>query len=397
MTLLRLTQNLSVAKHPLRKRSKALRGAIRVGLEIWALTLSGVGPLLLYFIYFFSRAYSYAKEPVPGLKPKPDIVAEVALLFFVVVACWSFLKLVPHLLGWIRNTRMLAQRLTVRDAKSALNRDSRLPILYLRCFLDRYSGNDLLAQTESDENLIFPVIKELGPVIAIGQPGESLAPLGAARHYLEGDGDWQKIVTDYLSLSQLIVISPGFSDGLIWEASTALQSYPPEKIIVSLVSFQRDQKYSKTESDYELFREAIQKTAKIVLPENSDRALFIHFDSEGEPELVRPDTEVSSSMPATRYLASVYQLIIESVIPGFLNSVVGPEFAELDADEQSSEGIDRAVRDALRKLLLTKGLEVSSRMPATWYLARAYELTIVAAAFLIPVIAILRIVLKWTT
>src|SRR5436305_1611609 len=47
---------------------------------------------------------------------------------------------------------------------------------------------------------------KVGPVIAIGRPGEELAEPGAARMYV-GDDDWQVMVTDLGSVRKLVLAS----------------------------------------------------------------------------------------------------------------------------------------------------------------------------------------------
>lgn len=411
MILVKLSRNNlhPIAENPLRKRGKILRVAARATLELWALTLVAVCPLTLYFIYLFSQlkpppppwqslverravlndssgeafwhadagdtdsrrserefcerfralslntsrqviceppaSYSLPTIQLPPAEPPRKPVGTLMLAFMM---CWGFLKLAPHVLEWAGNTRTLARRFTMADAESLLSRDGREPVLYLRPFIDRYAGNDILAQPESDENLIFPVVKEAGPVITIGQPGETLAPSGASRLYVDNDCDWRRTVADYFSRSRLVVISPGRSEGVIWETSEALQSCP-EKIIISLVSFKAELNYSKPLSSYQLFRDAIQSSTKIDLPSNIDDSLFIYFDSDRKPRLAKPEA-------------------------GKLNSWF----------------IEAAVRDALRKLLQSKGINVSRKMPTEWYLLNAYELLLTSAALLIPIVAIIQ-------
>jgi hypothetical protein len=263
--------------------------------------------------------------------------------------CLGFWKFAPHVLECAKNTRTLARRFTSVDAESLLAKDNREPILYLRPFIDRYTGNDILAQPESDENLISPIFKEVGPVITIGQPGETLPPLGAARLYVDNAYDWQRTVTDYFMCSQLIVISPGYSEGVIWETCKAFQLCPPEKLIISLISFRTELNYSKPLSAYQSFRDTIKSSSKIELPQNIDDSLFIYFDSDRKPKL-----------------------------------------AKAEAGKLNSWFIEVAVREALRKLLRNKGIYVSRKMPLGWYVLNIYELLLLSVSLLIPIMAVIR-------
>ena len=56
----------------------------------------------------------------------------------------------------------------------------------------------------------------MGPVIAIGRPGESVPPLGAAREYLAGEV-WRDHVREFIEQAQLIVVVLGGSEGLVFE------------------------------------------------------------------------------------------------------------------------------------------------------------------------------------
>lgn len=337
-----------------RNRSAGLRVTVRIALEVWALMLTAVCPFLLYFIYIFSHAYAYRTDALSAvMQRKPSFSGQFALIWLVSMLSWCFVKLIPYGAGWVKSSRMLARRLTTVDAASALIHDARPPIMYLRSFLDRCAGTDILAQTESDENLMFPVLKEVGPVIAIGQPGEALPPLGATRLYLDDTCDWQTTVTDYFSRSKLVVISPGYSDGVIWETSKAFQMCPPEKVIISLISFKQGFDYSKNLNDYERFRDAIKLNTNLELPENIGDSLFIYFDSGWKPRKAWADT-------------------------GGLNY----RFAEV------------AVRDALRQILRTKDIGVSSRMPLGWYVSNVYKLILVSVAILIPIMTVIRVLIE---
>ena len=62
----------------------------------------------------------------------------------------------------------------------------------------------------------------LGPVVAIGKPGEALSPLGAAREYVHGPG-WQDRVRGLLGESSWVVAILGGGEGLKWEYEQILQ------------------------------------------------------------------------------------------------------------------------------------------------------------------------------
>ena len=102
--------------------------------------------------------------------------------------------------------------------------DARPPLLLLRSFADdnlplerRFSifGN-LLQRPFTLEELIVDRLWRIGPVMAIGSPGETLRPAGAAREYVP-DGEWQKRLLSGLDESLWVVGILGASDGVTWE------------------------------------------------------------------------------------------------------------------------------------------------------------------------------------
>lgn len=387
---------------PLRDRSKILRIVGRVALEIWALMLSAAWLLLLYCIYVFSNAYFHRTDHSSGFMPrKPDWSAEFAGIWITSLMSLTLVGLLPSVTAWIKSTRMLAQRLTKADAPLVLTQDTRAPIFYLRSFLDRYSGNDILAQSESDENMIFPVLNEVGPLIALGQPGETLPPLGATRLYLDKDRDWQATVTDYISRSRLVVISPGYSDGVIWETSKAFQLGQHEKVIISLISFWSEMEYSKNHNEYQRFIEAIGINTNLELPKGIDGSLFVYFDAGRNARIVKADASMTSpwlAAVAVRKVLTRSLLLILGVVPGWghvLPPGVQARTASRETNLASARPEDITVRKSLQRLLLTKGIKVKKRMPFGWYLSKIYECILVSVALLIPILSVIRVVLRW--
>lgn len=130
----------------------------------------------------------------------------------------------------LRRTRPYA----ARGAAQALLRDGRRPVLYLRSFDDEAAaGVDVRAAAglRTREVQFAAALGAVGPVIAVGRPGETLPPLGAARFYLPLD-DWQGTVRRLMDLSQLIVLRLGPGEGLRWEIGEARATQPPAKLVL---------------------------------------------------------------------------------------------------------------------------------------------------------------------
>ncbi|WP_329400475.1 transferase [Streptomyces lydicus] len=125
---------------------------------------------------------------------------------------------------------------SARGAARALLADGRKPVLYLRSFAD----DDTAAQVDDSAGFVSVHSREeqftgalgaVGPVIAVGRPGEPLPRLGAARFYLPLD-DWQPTVLRLMELSQLVVLRLGLGEGLWWEVQQARATQPARKLVL---------------------------------------------------------------------------------------------------------------------------------------------------------------------
>jgi len=116
---------------------------------------------------------------------------------------------------------------------------ARRPILYLRSFeIDEDTSRPsileffgILLATSTPEQKLAQQLSRVGPVIAIGRPGEALPPLGAARFYVT-DELWKQKVADVAAASRLVVWTSGVSEGLRWEISYLLRSLPTERLVL---------------------------------------------------------------------------------------------------------------------------------------------------------------------
>jgi hypothetical protein len=127
--------------------------------------------------------------------------------------------------------RRLARRLAQPTLSAALCDDKRAPVLWLRAFahdnLKTKPPSKMHTFIERDaptlESRLVPILERIGPVIALGKPGEHIAPLGASRDIIPHDR-WQSCVRHYISRSQLVVVLMDFSASLVWEMREALAS-----------------------------------------------------------------------------------------------------------------------------------------------------------------------------
>lgn len=157
---------------------------------------------------------------------------------------------------WIVGQWMIvrSKRLGQPTTEQALKNDPRPAVLYLRSFQadradERRRWLNLLFRSKdgvplSGEEELTQLMLKIGPVIAIGRPGEKLPQLGAARVYIPDD-QWQESVKTYMDQSQLIVIRAGKTAGLKWELQEIIENIDPEKVMV----------YFPGRSDFASFRE----------------------------------------------------------------------------------------------------------------------------------------------
>ena len=123
-----------------------------------------------------------------------------------------------------------ARRVLQPSADEARQGDPRPPILFLRSFLDdryklkervRVDGvpiNQLLRMEEA----LAVRFHDFGPFLAVGEPGEGLPQLGAARAYLSDDL-WQAAVLNWIRESRLIAMLCGPTHWIHWEMQNIIR------------------------------------------------------------------------------------------------------------------------------------------------------------------------------
>jgi hypothetical protein len=117
--------------------------------------------------------------------------------------------------------------------------DSRRPVLLIRSFTDdnlplaprfhMFVGH--LRRPLTLEAFVVDQLWRLGPVVALGKPGETLSPLGAARDYIAGP-DWQARVHGRLGDCPWVAAILGDSEGLRWEYEQLAQRGVDDRLIL---------------------------------------------------------------------------------------------------------------------------------------------------------------------
>jgi hypothetical protein len=134
-----------------------------------------------------------------------------------------------------------SRKLSAPPANEILEKDNRPPILYLRSFrsdiFDAWRRNlqaIFMSKNEpgaTTEEKVTEALGALGPVVALGRPGEKLPELGAARMYA-ADEEWQNTVRRMLDRCQLVLIRAGRSPGLRWELKEIVDTVNPRQVIL---------------------------------------------------------------------------------------------------------------------------------------------------------------------
>ena len=139
-----------------------------------------------------------------------------------------------------------SRRHEASSAAQAMADDPRPPVLYLRSFQDdgRMLVNDfglpwlqrvaVAFKPTSAEEELAATLERIGPVVAIGKPGEPLPELGAARLYV-GHDVWQAEVSALMRRAALVVVRIGASPGVLWEIGQALECLPRQRLVLVLL------------------------------------------------------------------------------------------------------------------------------------------------------------------
>ena len=134
-----------------------------------------------------------------------------------------------------------ARRVLQQSAEAAQQGDPRPPILFLRSFRDdkyklkervRVAGVPINQPLRMEEALAVR-FRDFGPFLAVGEPGEGLPQLGAARAYLSDD-QWQAAVLNWIRESRLIAMLCGPTQWIHWEMQNIIRSQRLDRVLLLL-------------------------------------------------------------------------------------------------------------------------------------------------------------------
>ena len=182
---------------------------------------------------------------------------------------------------------VFAARMRAPGLIEVLEKDQLPPILYLRSFqADRHANSkakkirldsldNLLTARHSNEQEVGNLMKKVGPMIAIGKPGEHLATLGAARLYVSDD-HWKEVVESLIGISTIVILKLGKTEGLHWEL-THLFGQKIKEVVLLLPESDDPHR----ESIYQYFRERYSNLLPAPIPITSENYKVLWMPMEG--------------------------------------------------------------------------------------------------------------------
>lgn len=224
-----------------------------------------------------------------GLEGVPAGISLAIWLVYFVGAVFIFARLRNR---WIRESWQLKARTAEEELARA---GAKRPVFYLRSFyldervgkpsvFERFVGTIPLANSEQK---LTRELHKLGPVIAIGRPGEKLPALGAARFYVSEDL-WHQKVGDVVKVSQLVLWATGITPGLRWEIAHLIENLPPEKLVLWAHPHLMHLTAAEREEEWAKFRAALGDIFPKPLPETLGEIRFICFAPDWSPIPIAP-------------------------------------------------------------------------------------------------------------
>lgn len=174
-----------------------------------------------------------------------------------------------------------------KAGETILQEDKRDPIIYLRSFSVDNSDEPLafvaaalrpLWRFVTIEESLALIFQKVGPMVAVGCPGELIQPQGIPRLY--SSSEWQPFVKNLMRSSALILIRIGNTNGLWWEISEAIQLADPKRLLLACIS-------TGDVREYKEFARRVNSLLPKPLPTQLNGAFYVWFESDWTPYLLR--------------------------------------------------------------------------------------------------------------
>jgi hypothetical protein len=176
-----------------------------------------------------------------------------------------------------------------RGATYALANSKRPPVLYLRSFsFDALSGVQTSAlggwvrrPTTIEMELVLK-LSTVGPVVALGRPGEIESPLGAIRVYCSHES-WSATIEAAVPYSRLVVWTVGYTAGLRWEIEHLVNNLPPSRLLLWTALGLSGTTNLEHEENWRRFLDAYGSIFPRSLPGTIGNKPFVAFDDDWTP------------------------------------------------------------------------------------------------------------------
>ena len=202
--------------------------------------LMGLGALVLYFAIVYAVIYlsaHYVVSPILDTGDNTFSVRKAAGIFAMLATIYIGFRVPSKLFVWARDQLFAARLMGRPQAEDMEARDPRPPVVLLRSFQDELSAEHGFSY-ERLETTIERALAVYGPCVAAGTPGR-LAEGPFGRKYF-GDEDWQEGLGEYLEESMLLVMIPGWTEGLKWEVEAIRQRGYLSKLLIILLAAEDD-------------------------------------------------------------------------------------------------------------------------------------------------------------
>jgi len=256
-------------------------------------------------------------------------------VIILVLASWLLVRKGSKTILQVTNklgtgTYVTGMKLAAARAEDILEKDTRPPVLYLRSFLDDRIDTGHVVR-KSQEQALASVFNHIGPFIAIGDPGDPLPELGAARLYV--GKEWKEVVEDLINRARLVVLRAGPTPGFWWEFEHVIRTSPPEKILV-LIPFGR--------VEYEAFSQRANAFLPHPLPEyrvsrppDAPIKAMVYFRPDGTSYIL--PTPPSTLLP----FESEVMYSLEAVFAQFNISYKKPQIRDFENQQKVKTGLRR--------------------------------------------------------
>jgi len=246
---------------------------------------------------------------IPGAG-RTDLVVDWALSdngWWMVVI--TFALLIAALKLW-----PLAKRHAALGLTRATLLDTRQPMLLLRSFADDTTPLERTSDQHSwQRRIVSPAIwtleesiehllRDHGPVTAVGRSGESLPPTGAAREYVHEDR-WRNRIEQLIGEARLVVVILGDTDRLRFEYETLLRLGALPKVILVFPPRSREALAVRWQRFFDVFA-----ASRSNLTVDLSRVLAAYFSPEGVMTVVachRRNDEDCYALALNRSLAAI--------------------------------------------------------------------------------------------